>query len=430
MKAKSQTPLSVSMIVIGDEILNGRTTDLNGSWLSKFLFKKGLQFKSLRFIHDDIIEMNKALADSMSESDIVITSGGIGPTFDDKTKSILASFFNKKIIERDDVANIVTQNYLQFGRQWSPSYNHYHFFPEDFIATNNPKGLAPGLAYFDAGANKLILSGPGVPGEFSVMVEVEFLKLIESFFPERFKENFQTVIRTKGVPEEKIFFELCPSLWSELEVFGKVSSLPQTIGIDIVISYLGNQKIHEEKERTIKKLIEESKLGPYVWQYGNLSINELVLAYAKEKKLKFAFAESCTGGLVSSKMTDLAGSSEVFMGSVVSYSNEAKMQLLGVKSETLKSFGAVSQETAKEMAYSAREKFNCDFAVSISGIAGPSGGSIEKPVGTVTIGYAGKNINGAKSFIFPGDRIRKKERFSDMALLILFDLMKGNLVVE
>ena len=121
-------PLNVSMIVIGDEILNGRTTDLNGAWLSKFLFRKGLQFKSLRFIRDNDQEIKMALKASMDESDIVITSGGIGPTLDDKTKNTLADFFGKRILVNDDVAVIVTENYLRFGRIWTKESNHYHFF--------------------------------------------------------------------------------------------------------------------------------------------------------------------------------------------------------------------------------------------------------------------------------------------------------------
>ncbi|RPJ74386.1 MAG: nicotinamide-nucleotide amidohydrolase family protein, partial [Alphaproteobacteria bacterium] len=336
--------------------------------------------------------------------------------------------FHKKIIERQDVAEIVTKNYIQFGRTWNPGHNQYHFFPEDFIATNNPRGLAPGLAYFESKQGKLILSGPGVPREFSEMTEIEFLPLIERFFQGRFNKNFQTVIRTKEVPEEKIFFELCPTLWQDLEKFGKVSSLPHTIGIDIVVSYNGTSIDHEKKQDDIKSLIEKSNLAAYVWQYGNESINQMILKFALENRFTFAFAESCTGGLVSSKITDLAGSSEVFMGGIVSYANSAKTQLLNVKSETLNQFGAVSTQTATEMAVGARAQFNTDFAVSISGIAGPGGGSIEKPVGTVVIGYASKTQSGARTFLFPGDRLRKKERFADMALLTLLELMQNKIV--
>lgn len=427
MSTYTPPSLNVSMIVIGDEILNGRTTDLNGSWLSKYLFKKGLNFKTIRFIHDDNDEMNKALNDSINESDIIITSGGIGPTLDDKTKNTLASFFNKKIIERQDVAEIVTQNYSQFGRSWTPGHNHYHFFPEDFIATNNPRGLAPGIAYFENKMNKLILAGPGVPREFSEMVDLEFFPLIEKFFPERFQQNFQTVIRSTGVAEEKIFFELCPTLWQDLEKFGKVSSLPHTIGIDIVVSYNGSVIEHEKKQADIQKLIAQSNLGPHVWQYGNLALHEMLLAVAKQKKLTFAFAESCTGGLASSKITDLPGASEVFMGAVVSYANQAKTHLLNVAPKTIEEFGAVSIETATEMASGARAQFKTDFAVSISGIAGPDGGSKEKPAGTVVIGYASNKISGARQFIMPGDRVRRKERFADMALLTLLELMQNKI---
>ena len=427
MTDKNTAMLKVSMIVIGDEILNGRTVDLNGSWLSKYLFKMGLEFKAVRFIQDNKTEINNALTASLVESDIVITSGGIGPTLDDKTKNTLADFFKKKIIERSDVAEIVSENYNKFGRTWKPDQNHYHFFPEDFIATNNPRGLAPGIVYYEKNENKLIMAGPGVPREFTEIVDKEFFPLIKKFFAKRLKENFQTVIRTVGVAEEKIFSELCPNLWADLEKFGKVSSLPHTIGIDIVISYHGNQTNHENTQNEIKQLIQNSLLKEHVWQYGNKSINELVLELAILKKVTFSFAESCTGGLTSSKITDLSGSSSVFMGGVISYANEAKRDLLNVSPKTLTKAGAVSIEVAKEMAVGALSQFNTDFAVSVTGIAGPTGGSAVKPVGTVVIGYASKNKNGARSFQFPGDRIRIKDRFSDMALLTLLHLIEDKI---
>ncbi|MBC7538191.1 MAG: CinA family nicotinamide mononucleotide deamidase-related protein [Bacteriovorax sp.] len=419
--------LKVSMIVIGDEILNGRTTDLNGSWLAKYLFKMGLEFKALRFIHDDIDEINQALSASLDESDIVITSGGIGPTLDDKTKNTLANFFQKKIIERQDVADIVTNNYIQFGRSWLPSQNHYHFFPEDFIATNNPRGLAPGIVYFEKSRNKLMMAGPGVPREFTEIVEKEFFPLIKKYFSDRFQENYQTVLRTIGVAEETIFFELCPTLWTELEKFGKVSSLPHTIGIDIVISYHGNLNEHEKTRADIQKLVQNSALAKHVWQYGNKPLNEMVLELAIQKKVTFSLAESCTGGLVASKITDLSGSSSVFMGGVVTYANETKIDLLGVKPKTIEDFGAVSIEVATEMAAGAILKFKTDYAVSITGIAGPTGATADKPLGTVIIGFATKNKTQARRFLFPGDRIRRKERFSDMALMTLLKLMNDEI---
>lgn len=265
------------------------------------------------------------------------------------------------------------------------------------------------------------MSAPGVPNEFKAMMDEEFYPLIKKIFGTMLKENLQTIIRTEGIPEEKIFGELCPNLWSELEKFGKVSSLPHIVGIDIIVSYHGSKRLDLE----IKKVIDSTPLSKHVWHWGPEQLSELVLKKAIEKKLTFSFAESCTGGLTSSKITDFSGSSAAFLGSVVSYSNDAKMEILGVDPQTLKNFGAVSVETAIEMATGAREKFNTDIAISITGIAGPTGGSEEKPVGTVVIGFATKVSTGAKSYVMPGDRLRKKDRFSERALLTLLELLNS-----
>ena len=411
--------MNVSAIIIGDEILSGRTKDLNASWLTTFLFKKSLNLTSIRFIRDDAAEINSALLAAMLEADVVITTGGIGPTLDDKTKNTLANFFQKNIALRSDVKMIVEKNYERFGRTWNPQLNHYHYFPNDFIATNNPKGLAPGIVYFEPLKKKLVMSAPGVPNEFKAMMEEEFYPLMKNYFGEQVKEGFQTIIRTEGIPEEKIFGELCPNLWSDLEIFGKVSSLPHIVGIDIIVSYYGSKRLDAE----IKKIIDATPLAKHVWHWGPEQLSELVLQKALEKKLTFCFAESCTGGLTASKITDLSGSSSVFMGSVVSYANESKEYFLDVAPETLKNFGAVSVETAIEMATGAREKFNTDIAISITGIAGPTGGTEEKPVGTVVIGFATKTFCGAQTYLMPGDRLRKKDRFSERALLTLLELI-------
>ncbi len=425
------------MIVIGDEILNGRTVDMNASWLTKFLFKSGLELSSIRFVRDDMEEIHQSIREAFSEreSDIVITSGGIGPTIDDKTKNALATFFGKIIIERKDVAEIVTENYQRFGRTWKPDVNGntqvlYHFFPEDFIAISNPKGLAPGIGYYDDQTKKLILSGPGVPSEFFEMVDQQFIPQIQKYFPDGFKTNYQTVIRTQGVPEEKIFFELCPSLWCDLEKFGKVSSLPHTLGIDIIVSYHEKEhegkKTHEKNQKLIREIIEATPLKTHVWQWGNSAINQLVLKTAIEKNKTFAFAESCTGGLISSKITDLPGASQAFWGSIISYDNSVKINLLNVKQDSLNNFGAVSLEVAREMAEGVRLKLNVDYGISITGIAGPHGGTTDKPVGTVVIGFSSALKNESKLFCFSGDRIRLKERFSDKALLCLLELLNEN----
>ena len=375
------------------------------------------------FVRDNESDIKEALKNALNQSDIVITSGGIGPTLDDKTKKILAEYFDKKIIEREDVALIVDENYRRFGREWKRNLNFYHYFPEDFIAINNPKGLAPGLGFYVN--QKLILSGPGVPREFQAMNELEFLPIIKKFFQGKFQENQQVVIRTRTIPEEKIFNEMCPNLWNDLSKFGSVSSLPHTIGIDIVVSFNGNDKDQQNALIEIKKIISQTSLNEYVWQYGNTPLPVSILNEAKEKKLTFAFAESCTGGLCSSKITDLSGSSEVFYGSIISYDNSVKINTLNVANQTLDNFGAVSLECAKEMAIGVRNRINTDIGISITGIAGPTGGSLDKPIGTVVVGIAYKDFVESYRFQFPGDRQRLKERFSDMALYQLLEAIRN-----
>lgn len=414
--------LNISLIVIGDELLYGRTKDLNGQWLAQFLFKEGIFLNSIQFVSDSNEKIKKALDYALDESDIVITSGGIGPTKDDLTKSALANYFKKEIIEDQNATIIVTENYKRFKRDWIKSQNFYHHFPVDFVAINNPDGLAPGMMYVHN--KKLIFSGPGVPREFKSMVEFEFLPQIRKYFSQKILPREQVHIRTMNVPEEKIFTELCPTLWEDLSRYGKVSSLPHTLGIDIVVNLSGHLDFNLLKQEIIQH-IEKSPLKEYVWQYGNRPLSELVFDYASMKNITFSFAESCTGGLCSSKITDLSGSSKIFMGSIVSYDNKVKNNNLGVDPDIIFKHGAVSFECAQSMAINARLKLQTDMAVSITGIAGPTGGTDEKPVGTVYIGFSSKDKFYAKQFTFKGDRTRLKDRFSEMALLILYLELKG-----
>lgn len=412
--------ISVIMLVIGDEILNGRTKDLNAQYLAKFLQKNGLHFKRAEFIRDDEIEFRSILTKALLDADIIITSGGIGPTLDDLTKKCLADYFSKPIEPSYEVEKVVTKNYERFMRTWVPGHNYYHHFPKDFLCFNNPKGLAPGLGFFDEKTKKLVLAAPGVPREFEAMVSEEFFPTIQNLFSHRLQKNYQTIVRTHSVPEEKIFGELCPELWEDLSKFGKVSSLPHIIGIDIIVSYTGDDKTHLENQQKIHNIFKNSNLKDHIWQFGNLDLNQLLLNTLLEKKITIGFAESCTGGLCSSKITDLSGASDVFMGSIICYSNEIKHNTLAVNKTTLEKHGAVSIEVAKEMALGAREKLGVDIAVSVTGIAGPLGGSVDKPVGTVCFGVASKNHVWTYKHHMPGDRVKRKDRFSEYALWLLY----------
>ncbi len=415
--------MNCALLIIGDELLAGRTRDLNGHWLATYLPTVGLKLKQIKIINDNENEIKSSITELFNNVDIIITSGGLGPTKDDITKNILAAHFQKELIFDDSSIELIKKLYAKFDKEWTPSKNAYHYYPRDFELLDNLNGYAPGLLYNSG--EKTILSAPGVPREFKSMVENTFVpRLKEIYSSDHFKVTTLFSIRTKGVPEEVIFGELCPTLWDDLSKIAKVSSLPHLLGIDIVLYF--NLENEEETISKAKSIIEASALKDYVWQYGNLELEELIVKEATDKKITIGFAESCTGGLTSSKITNISGSSSVFYGSIVSYANSVKTNILKVKSSTLENFGAVSEECAKEMAFGAREALECDIAISYTGIAGPGGGTPTKPVGTVGIGWATKNENSSTMVYHKGDRIGLKERFSRSGLFKLLELIRGH----
>lgn len=404
--------MKAHILIIGDEILSGRINDTNGPWLGKWLFSQGIIVDGISIISDQLDIIKKNILKQIDCNDLLLITGGLGPTLDDLTKPALAEAFNLEMIESDESQNLVKKHYERFGREWTKDTNSYHLLPEKVSPLFNPLGLAPGLKYLHN--EKIILCAPGVPHELYAMANEVFYPILKDLKNYPHKSMQQISIRTFGIPEERIFFELEPNLWETLSQFGKVSSLPQTMGVDVVIT-----TDQVSAQDNIKKIIDESKLKPYVWQWGNLSLPELVLKKAQEKNITFSFAESCTGGLVSSLITDIPGSSSHFLGSVVSYANELKENILDVKSETLKTFGAVSVQTAQEMAQGALNNTKSNIAISFTGIAGPGGGSEEKPVGTVAIGLATSNKSLAEVFQYKGDREKLKRRFCERGLMTL-----------
>ncbi|MBH47305.1 MAG: hypothetical protein CME71_03950 [Halobacteriovorax sp.] len=258
-----EASMTIELIIIGDEILNGRTVDANLPWLAPWLFKQGLKLGNVSIVRDDQAQMLAALELAWSRSDIVLTSGGIGPTLDDLTKTVLAEFAGKKLQENKLARAIVENNYARLQRPWSPSTNGYHLIPEDFIATDNPGGLAPGLVWLNN--NKALMAAPGVPKEFALMIEQVFFPLLKTKGFNVAGDQAQVIMRTYGVPEEKIFGELCPSLWQQLEAFGKVSSLPHLTGVDILVTF-DEAKNKDKFQMKFKPL---SSLAHYRVTFGN-----------------------------------------------------------------------------------------------------------------------------------------------------------------
>jgi len=409
--------LKISLLAVGDELLKGETQDLNLFWLGKFLRSVGHQLNNCVFCSDTTDQINREIENLIQKNqpDLIIISGGLGPTIDDVTKKSLAKLLGKTLKENKKAAQMVEEHYQRFGKKWSPELNYYHLIPEEVTPINNPTGLAPGL--FCHYKNTSIICAPGVPKEFNSM--------ITEFFHHHYREKInpktdRLYIKTRGVPEEKIFKEIAPNLWTELSQFGQVSSYPRLTGIDILIDQIDEKEIEK-----IKNLPSVKNLSPYTWQIGNQSLEELIVQKLKEKNLTVATAESCTGGLVASHLTDIPGSSDVFIGSIVSYSNDIKMDELDVSPIDIEKYGAVSEEVAKQMAQGVREKFDVDLSVATSGIAGPGGGTAQKPVGTIAVGVSFKSGSFSKIYQLRDEgRKKTKDRFVACALLSLLNFIE------
>jgi nicotinamide-nucleotide amidase len=406
--------MRIGMLIIGSEILQGKIIDANTVWLAKFLSKQNLELQLTLTVPDQEHSILAALKTLYEQCDFVFCSGGLGPTADDITKGTLAKYFKKSVQFSKQAHKIAEANYQQFNRTL-PENHGYSFLPDDFLALSNPAGFAPGL-WFSNG-HQFLLAGAGVPKEFSALIDFHFNNLTKSFLKEQ-KPFTLLNFRTWGVPEEKIFKEIDLTLWEKLEVFGAVSSLPHVLGVDIGIKV---DEVNESKIQSIKEIFQHSPIQKYVWHMGFESLEEKIIFEASQKNLTLGLAESCTGGLCANRLTNVSGASKVFWGSIVCYDNSIKMNLLHVKQETLQSYGAVSEQTAREMAQGAREALKTDYALSLTGIAGPLGGTPEKPVGTVWMAIANKNECVAEKFQFHGDRETLKMRFSQIALFKLLE---------
>ncbi len=413
--------MKAGFLIIASEVLNGKISDVNNQALAHFLRQYHVEIEKTVIVKDTVPAIQKALKDLLEECDLVVTSGGLGPTRDDLTKEAIGSYFGRQNRFSESAMKIAQANYERFGRQYAGKEHGYSFLPEDFVALDNPTGFAPGLFFEEDG--KCVLSGPGVPREFRGILESHLPRLVLSKI--KSKEVYRLVnVRTKRVPEEKIFGEVDPTLWDKLEAFGSVSSLPNYLGVDIGVRINGSSLEElNRKEQEIRAIINASPVRSSVWHFGLETLEEVILKKAREANLTFGFAESATGGLCSHRITSFPGSSANFMGTVVSYDNSVK-EVLGVRPATLATFSEVSLEAAKEMAAGAKNLLKVDVAISITGIAGPGGGTPEKPVGFVCVGVS--TSTGTESFetkLF-GDREQLKYRFSQLVLMTLLETME------
>ncbi len=394
--------MNAGIISVGNELLTGFTLDSNSTWMARKLMDIGIAVDIKLTVPDDEDEIVEAFKAISEKCDVILCTGGLGPTSDDVTKSAYCSFIGAEQKLDENYLNDLQQRFERRGYIMSESNRDQAMVPDNGETITNPLGSALGLKYVDGDSRIYVM--PGVPSEMKRMMEETILPELEGLQRE---ELHVTTIRTTGIIESALYDKV-KDLVSEDDV--KVAFLPGFMGVDIrLMSY--------DKEALLG--LSGSffdRIGNYVYAEDWESLEEAVGRLLIERGVTLATAESCTGGLLGNRITNVAGSSEYFLGGVVSYSDAAKMNLLGVSQETLNEVGAVSEETAQEMASGVRKVFQSDVGVGITGIAGPTGGTEEKPVGLVYIAVDVAGDVAVHEFVFSKDRRYNKELSAQAAL--------------
>ncbi|MBO6662737.1 MAG: competence/damage-inducible protein A [Roseivirga sp.] len=371
------------ILTIGDEILYGQITDTNSQWISSELDQLGIKVVRKTTVGDTEEAILGAFAEAEARADMVLITGGLGPTNDDLTMPMLAQYFDSEIVMNESVLTHVKHFFESRGRTFTELNKRQALVPKAAEVLHNELGTAPGTWYEKNG--KVFVSMPGVPHEMKNLMKTLVLPKLASFF--QTPVIYHKLIKTVGIGESFLADKIKD--WEEsLPEHISLAYLPSVGQVKLRLTAIGDNREHLKKD--VQELIDELMplAGSYIYGYDNTTLEEAVGQLLKAKGKTIALAESCSGGYVQHKITTIAGSSEYFQGGVVPYHNNHKVNLLGVKPATLEVHGAVSEACVKEMAEGARKLFNADIGASSSGIAGPGGGSEEKPVGTVWIAFA------------------------------------------
>ncbi|MCE2733539.1 MAG: competence/damage-inducible protein A [Cyclobacteriaceae bacterium] len=376
-------PTYAELLTIGDEILFGQITDTNSQWMSQQLSDIGIKVIRKTSVGDQVNEILNAFAEAEKRADVILITGGLGPTSDDLTKPCLSQYFNSPLVMNEEALQEVTAFFKSRGRELTELNRQQAALPAACEKITNPVGTAPGM-WFDRG-NKIFMSMPGVPHEMKRMMRDHVLPRLKNKF--ELPVIHHQVIRTIG-QGESFLAEKIANWEKALPEHIKLAYLPSLGEVKLRLTCYGEslEKLKEEANHQTQLLID--RIGSYIYGYGEDPIEVAIGKLLSEKNLTLSIAESCTGGNVSRMITSVPGSSAYFQGSIIPYSYEIKMAQLGIKPETLQEYGAVSEQTIAEMATNVRTRFHTNIGMATSGIAGPGGATPEKPVGTVWIAYA------------------------------------------
>ncbi len=404
------------IITVGDELLNGIRVDTNTSWLADKLSEMGIMTEQAVTVGDDPVMIAASVREAVGGTDIVIVTGGLGPTLDDRTKEALADLFEVKMTPRPEVEEAVRGFFEERGRETTRVNLDQALVPAGFECRVNPRGTAPGMLKDDG--SHLLFVLPGVPGEMKALFEEWVGPLINDRYGGR-RVIVRRWYRTTGIGESDLF-DLVGGL-EEMAPAVNLAYLPSPEGTTL---YLTGSGAHEE---TLEALLDSAEAHivraarQYLYTTSDIDLPEHIADLFSRRGLTLATAESCTGGLIASRLTDVPGASEWFRRGWVTYSDEAKVEELGVPAEIISEFGAVSSPVVISMAEGARSRAKTDYAIAVSGIAGPTGERPGKPVGFTCIACAGPEGTVVKEHhLGSGGRTRNKRR----SMVLLLDLLR------
>ena len=402
--------MKAEILTIGDEVLRGEIVDSNKSLLSDRLLSLDIETHFHVSVRDDPADMTDAFLRAAERSDVVLVSGGLGPTRDDITSEVLAQAFGRELVLDEEALETIRAFFRGIGREMTENNAKQAWFPESAGVLPNPIGTAPGFVIEERGA--LFFCLPGVPRELSRMMEEQVLPRLA-----RRTGAAQVVrarlLRTFGMGESTLDAEL-----EDIAAEGDVTLGFRTAFPENFLRPVARAATVEEAEAKLDRVCQaiRERLGPLVYAEGDQTLPTVVGHLLRGTGQTLAVAESCTGGLIAEQITDVAGASDYFLGGIVAYANEVKQALLSVPAALLEEHGAVSEPVVRAMAEGVRERFDADFGLATTGISGPGGGSPGKPVGLVHVALARADETSAAHFVFPLDRQRHRLLTAQVAL--------------
>jgi len=401
--------MNAEIITVGDELLLGQTVDTNSAWMGKTLALSGVAVKRITSISDEPIALVEALDLALKSKDLVFITGGLGPTLDDRTKQVLADYFHTPLVQNDSVLLNIQTWFANRGLPMLPSNVDQALLPEACEMLSNPLGTAQGMWFAVDGSQQVVISMPGVPYEMKGIMTDEIIPRLTSRF--ELPTRYHRTILTQGVGESYLSEHVASWEAGLSSRNVSIAYLPAPGQVRVRLSAMGENR--EEAVLRVEKEVADFKGLCEHWiatdREGESIAEALVRVLIAEKKT-LSVSESCTGGAISASITAISGASECFLGGVIAYSNELKVDLLGVSMESLQTHGAVSESVVTEMAQGALLRTRSDYAISTSGIAGPSGGTEEKPVGTVWMALAGPRGVQTRMVNFGQNRSRNIEK--------------------